>query len=229
MNINYCGYIQAMADYKKEYINPLPGVTKEHAFLYSGLFINDQVYNHALMLKEELKTAGLFRFSAKRDFQKAENEIAKYNLNMRSHINVSPEILASVLQDMEDCFMKDIDVLKYSISQIMLDHDISGVDNRIASLAMLINIFCQSSRIMVQFFREDVYAEFGIYSDKMDFLHLPTVEKYTAELSMSTTGKANSTCDNSSRATKAFDVFVTKLIDQERFGEIVEKYNQIVS
>ena len=27
MNINYCGYIQVMADYKKKYINPLPGIT----------------------------------------------------------------------------------------------------------------------------------------------------------------------------------------------------------
>ena len=44
MNINYCGYIQVVADYKKKYINPLPGITKEHALLYSGLFINDQVY-----------------------------------------------------------------------------------------------------------------------------------------------------------------------------------------
>lgn len=225
MNINYCGYIQAMADYKKEYINPLPGISKEHALLYSGLFINDQVYNHLLVLKEELKASGLFRFSAKRDFQKAEYEVAKYNMTVMGIANVSSGLFASVLQDMEDCYLTDINILKYSISQIMLDHDICGMKNSIARLAMLINIFCQSSRILVKFFREDVYAEFGIYSDKMDFLLLPIVEKYTAELSMSTTGKANSTCDNSNRATKAFNVFVTKLIDQERFEDIVSKYN----
>ena len=46
MNINYCGYVQAIADYKKEHINPLPGVTKEHTLHYSGLFINDQVYKN---------------------------------------------------------------------------------------------------------------------------------------------------------------------------------------
>ncbi|RHR62684.1 hypothetical protein [Parabacteroides sp. AF17-28] len=226
MNINYCGYVQAIADYKKEHINPLPGVTKEHTLQYSGLFINDQVYNHILMLKEELKTAGLFRFSAKRDFQKAEYEIAKYNLDMRSHVNVYPEIFASVLQDMEDCFMKDIDILKYSISQIMLDHNISGVDNRIASLSMLINIFCQSSRVLVKFYREDAYEIFGIHSDKMDYLLLPVTERYTAELAASISGKSE-TSDNSQRATEAFNVFVTKLIDPERFGKIAEKYNQI--
>lgn len=177
------------------------------------------------MLKEELKASGLFRFSAKRDFQKAEYEVAKYNMTVMGIANVSSGLFASVLQDMEDCYLTDINILKYSISQIMLDHDICGMKNSIASLAMLINIFCQSSRILVKFFREDVYAEFGIYSDKMDFLLLPIVEKYTAELSMSTTGKANSTCDNSNRATKAFNVFVTKLIDQERFEDIVSKYN----
>lgn len=225
MNINYCGYIQAIADFKKEHINPLPGVTKEHTLHYSGLFINDQVYNHILILKEELKTAGLFRFSAKRDFQKAEYEIAKYNLDMRSHINVSPEILASVLQDMEDCFMKDIDVLKYSISQIMLDHHISGTDNRIASLAMLINILCQSCRVLVKFYREDAYEVFGIYSDKMDFLLLPVTERYTEKLADSISGKSDSTSGNSKRATEAFNVFVTKLIDPERFGKIAVKYN----
>ena len=226
MNINYCGYVQAIADYKNEHINPLPGVTKEHTLHYSGLFINDQVYNHILMLKEELKTSGLFRFSAKRDFQKAEHEIAKYNLDMRSHVNVSPEIFASVLQDMEDCFCKDIDILKYSISQIMLDCNISGVDNRIASLSMLINIFCQSSRVLVKFYREDAYEIFGIHSDKMDYLLLPTTERYTAELAASISGNSD-TSSKSERATEAFNVFVTKLIDPERFGRIAEKYNQI--
>ena len=97
MNINYCGYIQVMADYKKEHINPLPGITKEHALLYSGLFINDQIYNHLLVLKEELKAAGLFRFSVKREFQKAEHEVAKYNMTVIDIINVSPDILKTAL------------------------------------------------------------------------------------------------------------------------------------
>ncbi|WP_298546708.1 hypothetical protein [uncultured Parabacteroides sp.] len=228
MKINYCGYIQAMADYKKEHINPLPGVTKEHTLHYSGLFINDQVYNHLLMLKEELKIAGLFKFSAKRDFQKAEHEIAKYNMIMQNHIGVSIDVFAAVLQDMEDFFMKDIDVLKYSISQIMLDHNITGIDNRIASLAMLINILCQSSSILVKFYREDAYTVLGIYSDKMDYLLLPVTEKYSAELAGSVTGNTRGQCDNSKRATGAFNVFVTKLLDPDKFGEIAEKYNQIV-
>lgn len=66
-------------------------------------------------------------------------------------INVSPGIFASVLQDMEDCFMQDIDILKYSISQIMFDHDIDGVDNRIASLAILINIFVRAVEYWLSF------------------------------------------------------------------------------
>lgn len=33
--------------------------------------------------------------------------------------------------------------------------------------------------------------------------------------------------DNFQRATEAFNVFVTKLVDPERFGKIAEKYNQI--
>lgn len=226
MNINYCGYIQAMADYKKGHINPLPGITKEHALLYSGLFINDQVYNHLLVLKEELKAAGLFRFFAKREFQKAEYEVAKYNMTVMDIVNVSPDIFASVLQDMEDCFLKDIDILKYSISQIMLDHDISGIDNRIACLSMLINIFCQSSRVLVKFYREDAYEVFGIHSNKMDYLLLPVTERYTAELAASISGDGD-TSGNTERATEAFNVFVTKLIDPERFGRIAEKYNQI--
>lgn len=227
MNINYCGYVQAIADYRKEHINPLPGITKEHALLYSGLFINDQVYNHLLELKEELKSAGLFKFSAKRDFQKAEHEIAKYNMIMQNHIGVSIDVFAAVLQDMEDCFLKDIDILKYSISQIMLDHDISGIDNRIACLSMLINIFCQSSRVLVKFYREDAYEVFGIHSNKMDYLLLPVTERYTAELAASISGNGD-TSGNTERATEAFNVFVTKLIDPERFGRIAEKYNQIV-
>lgn len=221
MNINYCGYVQAIADYRKEHINPLPGITKEHALLYSGLFINDQVYNHLLELKEELKAAGLFRFSAKREFQKAEYEVAKYNMTVIDIVNVSPNIFASVLQDMEDYFMKDIDILKYSISQIMLDHNISGTDNRMASLAMLINILCQSSRVLVKFYREDAYDIFGIYSAKMDYLLLPATERYTAELAASISGNSD-TSGNSERATEAFNVFVTKLLDPDRFGKIVE-------
>lgn len=226
MNINYCGYVQAIADYRKEHINPLPGITKEHALLYSGLFINDQVYNHLLELKEELKAAGLFRFSAKREFQKAEHEVARYNMIAINAANVSPDVFASVLQDTEDCFLKDIDILKYSISQIMLDHDISGINNRIACLSMLINIFCQSSRVLVKFYREDAYEVFGIHSSKMDYLLLPVTERYTAELAASISGDGD-TSGNTERATEAFNVFVTKLIDPERFGRIAEKYNQI--
>ena len=226
MNINYCGYVQAIADYRKEHINPLPGTTKEHALLYSGLFINDQVYNHLLELKEELKAAGLLRFSAKREFQKAEHEVARYNMIAINAVDVSPDVFASILQDMEDCFLKDIDILKYSISQIMLDHDIGGVDNRIASLAMLINILCQSSKILVEFYREDAYEIFGIHSDKMDYLLLPVTERYTAELAASISGNDDAS-GNPQRATEAFNVFVTKLNDPERFGKIAEKYNQI--
>lgn len=226
MNINYCGYVQAIADYRKEHINPLPGITKEHALLYSGLFINDQVYNHLLELKEELKSAGLFRFSAKREFQKAEHEVARYNMIAIDAVNVPPDVFASVLQDMEDCFLKDIDILKYSISQLMLDHDIGGVDNRIASLAMLINILCQSSKILVGFYRKDAYEIFGIHSDKMDYLLLPVTERYAAELAASISGNDDAS-GNPQRATEAFNVFVAKLNDPERFGKIAEKYNQI--
>ena len=108
----------------------------------------------------------------------------------------------------------------------MFDHDIDGVDNRIASLAILINIFCQSSRVLVKFYREDAYEIFGIYSNKMDNLLLPVTERYTAELAASISGNSDIS-DNFQRATEAFNVFVTKLVDPERFGKIAEKYNQI--
>lgn len=60
----------------------------------------------------------------------------------------------------------------------------------------------------------------------MDYLLLPVTERYTAELAASISGNSDIS-DNFQRATEAFNVFVTKLVDPERFGKIAEKYNQI--
>lgn len=60
----------------------------------------------------------------------------------------------------------------------------------------------------------------------MNYLLLPVTERYTVELAASISGNSD-TSGNSQRATEAFNVFVTKLINPERFGKIAEKYNQI--
>lgn len=47
------------------------------------------------------------------------------------------------------------------------------------------------------------------------------------KLAVSMSGNSD-TLGNTERATEAFNAFVTKLIDPERFRIIAEKYNQIV-
>lgn len=119
---------------------------------YMVLFVNDQVYNYTVSLMEAMRNSEHYRHNAKRTANAIEKEIDAYNTNIFRIAKANKEALAEITQSMEEDVQPHIDRYYYTISQILLDHGVSGMTNRIASLSSTINMLAQMSRITISDF-----------------------------------------------------------------------------
>lgn len=119
---------------------------------YMVLFVNDQVYNYTVSLMEAIRNSEHYRHNAKRTANAIEREINAYNTNVFRIAKANKEALAEITQSMEEDVQPHIDRYYYTISQILLDHGVSGMTNRIASLSSTINMLAQMSRITISDF-----------------------------------------------------------------------------
>lgn len=78
---------------------------------------------------------------------------------------------------------------KHTISQILLDHGVSGSSNRIASLSSTINMIAQMSRITIYDFGERMRGIVPLAYNPLSFLALDKVEYLSDRLSSEVTGK----------------------------------------
>lgn len=119
---------------------------------YMILFVNDQVYNYTVSLMEAIRNSEHYRHNAKRTANAIEREINAYNTNIFRIAKANKEAFAEITQSMEEDVQPHIDRYYYTISQILLDHGVSGSANRITSLSSTINMLAQMSRITISDF-----------------------------------------------------------------------------
>lgn len=195
--------------------------------VFVGLFINDQIYNYLIELEESLKKSSFFRHNFKKTFLEMKCEIEKYNRMMFCKIRKDELIFADITQAMEDHLKKHLEILRYSISQTLLDNNIEGALNLLASLSVLINILCQCSKIVATAFTEKVYEKFGIRATNLDYLKLTEVERLSQKLAgllvSPSKDKAELDLNRIPSIMTAFNVLLNKMLEPEYLIKIIEK------
>lgn len=156
---------------------------------YMVLFVNDQVYNYTVSLMEAIRGSEHYRHKAKRLSNGIDNEIKAYNTNIFRIAKANKEALAEITLSMEEDVKPHIDRYYYTISQILLDHGVSGMTNRIASLSSTINMLTQMSRITISDFGDRLRQVVPLASNPLSYLRLGKVEYLSDQLSSEVTGK----------------------------------------
>lgn len=203
------------------------GLQASEQLTFVGLFVNDQIYNYLIELEETMKKSGFFRHEFKKTFLEMKREIEKYNRMMFRKIEKDEIVFADITQEMEDHLKKHLEILRYSISQALLDNGIEGSLNLLASLSALINMLCQCSRLTAKAFTQRVYEKFKVRATNLDYLKLTEVERLSQKLAdllvPPTKDKTELNLNNQLSVMTAFNVFVNKMMEPEYFTKIIEK------
>lgn len=190
---------------------------------YIVLFVNDQVYNYSLMLGEELKKSPLYRHRSKKLFNEMKKSVDGYNTNIFRIAKVNAEEFADITQSMEDDIKPHIDTYYYTISQILLDKGISGKVNKIASLASVINMLSQVSRMTIGDFGNQIARRFGVVGNPMEYLNQDKVERLSWLLTNEITPKdVKIDLNKEERVIKAFMAICNCMLNPKVFERAFE-------
>ena len=154
---------------------------------YMVLFVNDQAYNYTVSLMEAIRNSEHYRHNAKRTANAIEKEIDAYNTNIFRIAKANKEAFAEITQSMEEDVQPHIERYYYTISQILLDHGVSGSSNRIASLSSTINMLAQMSRITISDFGDRMRGIVPLAYNPLSYLALDKVEYLSDRLSSEVT------------------------------------------
>lgn len=195
------------------------------ALTYVILFMNDQVYNHILILEEVLKPTKLYRQKTKYVFNIMDSEIKSYNNRICNIAGIQPDILASITQSMEDDIKPHIDKYYYAISQLLLDKGVSGTANRVASYACTVNMLCQVSSISIKDFGKRICDLYGIENNPLTYLNLARIEKLSSELSNLVTPKQiKVNLNEEPRVFAAFNCIINSMLNPKVFENAFASY-----
>ena len=190
---------------------------------YMILFVNDQVYNYTVSLMEAMRNSEHYRHNAKRTANAIEKEIDAYNTNIFRIAKANKEAFAEITQSMEEDVQPHIDRY-YTISQILLDHGVSGSSNRIASLSSTINMLAQMSRITISDFGDRMRRIVPLVYNPLSFLALDKVEHLSDRLSSEVTGKdVRINLNEQPGIVKAFTAITNAILDPRVFNKAFER------
>lgn len=125
---------------------------------------------------------------------------------------------------MEEDVQPHIDRYYYTISQILLDHGVSGSSNRIASLSSTINMLAQMSRITISDFGDRMRGIVPLAYNPLSYLALDKVEYLSDRLSSEVTGKdVRINLNEQPGIVKAFTAISNALLRPEVFEKAFDR------
>ena len=198
------------------------------------MFLNDQIYNQIVELETEMKAAGVMKFEMKKNYNELRKYIENYNLRLFGKIGVNADVFADITLYMEKEVKPSIDILMYQISQELLNCNISGAKNHIASRLLLINLLQQGVKGAVNSFKERIFQSRGYYPENMDPLLLKEIEYLSFKMSEDLiVTKSKSKSDgggvtllvSSEKIMTAFKVMTNKVVSKELYEKAVEPFN----
>lgn len=197
------------------------------ALTYVVLFINDQVYNHILMLGENLKPSKFYKHKNKMDFNTIDKEIKAYNFRINNIACIQSEVFASITQSMEDDLKHHIDRYYYAVSQVLLNNETTGEANRIASYASTINMLCQVSNLCINDFGKRICDLYRMQNNPLDYLKQEKIEKRSAELSSRMADRATKVNLNEEPSVSmAFMCIMSNMLNPKVFENAFASYHE---
>lgn len=119
---------------------------------YIVLFLNDQVYNSVLQLREEIRITPFYKQEVKKNVNDLYKYMRSYNTNIGITAKVNADALAIITQSMEDDIKPHIDKYGFAISQALHNAGCHGELNQLISISSIIDMLCQASKITIRDF-----------------------------------------------------------------------------
>ena len=82
---------------------------------YAALWMNDQIYNLLMEVKERMEKTGIYERMPNRLFNVAWKEMTRYNSLLKGRISVDMYRFAEITQNMEDRLKPDLDRLFFAV------------------------------------------------------------------------------------------------------------------
>lgn len=127
---------------------------------YIVLFLNDQVYNSVLQLRDEIRITPFYKQEVKKNVNDLYKYMRSYNTNIGITAKVNADALAIITQSMEDDIKPHIDKYGFAISQALHNAGCHGELNQLISISSIIDMLCQASKITIR----DLYTAICKYA-----------------------------------------------------------------
>lgn len=189
---------------------------------FSILYINDEVYDYQVRLREVFSKSKYYRFTGKYLYNKIEKNVKDYNYKLKSIVKDKMIDYASMLIEIDEIHKKHISNYYYAVSQCLLDKGITGELNKIQSILSVMDMLCQTSKITIDAFQRNVSDRFGVNNPTREF-DASYIDNYVLEL-VNYLAPKNITIDlnRDKRIMEAFQVFSNKLLSLETINAVME-------
>lgn len=191
---------------------------------FSILYINDEVYDYQVRLKEVFLKSGYYRFTGKYLYKRIEKNVNDYNYKLKSIVKDKMIDYASILLEVDEVHQKHISNYYYAVSQCLLNHGITGELNSIQSILSVMDMLCQTSKITIDAFQRNVSDRFDVNNPTREF-DASYIDNSVLALSNYLAVK-NITIDlnREERILEAFQVFSNKLLSLETINAVINNY-----
>lgn len=189
---------------------------------FSILYLNDEVYDYQMRLKEVFPNSVYCRFKGKYLYNRINEGVRRYNRLIRDVVGTKMENYASILVDIDEMHQKHISNYYYAVSKCLLENGIDGNLNTIESLLSVMDMLCQASKMSIDAFQRNVSSKFGVYNPTRK-LDISMIDRPVLELSniIMPKGKMINLNENEN-IVEAFHVFTNKLLSLETIKAVME-------
>lgn len=185
---------------------------------YIVLFLNDQVYNSVLQLRDEIRITPFYKQEVKKNVNDLYKYMRSYNTNIGITAKVNADALAIITQSMEDDIKPHIDKYGFAISQALHNAGCHGELNQLISISSIIDMLCQASKITIRDFYTAICKYAPLACNPLLYLSMDKAMFLSRNITDSLTPKDIHVNLNEIPAiSTAFQAIANKLLSQEVF------------
>ena len=196
---------------------------KVNAYTCITLFLNDQVYAYEAALEQEILKSSLYRQNVKRTFDGLRRATRAYNRFLTQSLDHCIDLMATMLQSLEDELHPSLDTYMWQVSQFLLSKGIEGEANRYASLSSTINMLCQTSDLTIQSFEERVCRRFHVNNILEDFNMHRIRHLSDALCDALAPGKMRANLNEAKGILQALNAFQNRMLCSGAFDRAIER------
>lgn len=197
---------------------------------YMVIFLNDQMYNTSLVIEDVLRKNGKYRHKEKMLCNEIKKEIGKYNNRLDNWSREFITLIADVTSSLEEDIKPSLDIYSYQISQALLDHGVSGVNNQIMTQVHQLFVLNRMAVSVLDGIQDMYFKHTACYYPSLFQLEIKNLDRLSSELfgiSAKTLKDKDIVVDLSANkmVTAAFDVVLKKIWDTKFYDKAFENWS----